>query len=311
MQILVSGITGSIGAKLAPRLAAAGHEVRGMSRQPALETSHEGAGPPEIPVIAADAVSGEGLDAALAGIEVAYFLIHSMEAEAAGRFSELERLAAENFVSAARSAGVRRIVYLGGLMPTEGPASRHLASRLAVERILLEATAESVALRASIVIGARSRSFRLLVRLVERVPILLIPAWRDYRTAPIDERDVIAYLARAATAELPSGQSLDIAGPQVVTYGQLIERIRDQMLVARPVINIPYVSATPIASRISAMITGEDHGLIGPLMEGLTGDLLPRDDHATKLLAVRRHSLDAAIERALREWEEIEPLRAR
>jgi uncharacterized protein YbjT (DUF2867 family) len=141
--------------------------------------------------------------------------------------------------------------------------------------------------------------------------VLVVPAWRRHRTAPIDERDVLAYLTAAATNERVSGCSLDIAGPDVVTYGDLIERIRDALLVSRPVIGLSRLTVTPIASRVSAVIAGEQHALIGPLMDGLDTDLLPRDDRVAELLPIRRHSLDAAIERALREWEAVEPLRAR
>jgi hypothetical protein len=122
---------------------------------------------------------------------------------------------------------------------------------------------------------------------------------------------VVAYLLAAATSDGIGGQSLDIAGPEVVTYGELIERIRDAMLVARPVIEVPYLTVTPVASRLSALLTGEHHDLVGPLMEGLDTDLLPRDERVTELLPLRRHSLDAAIERALRDWERHERLRAR
>jgi len=161
------------------------------------------------------------------------------------------------------------------------------------------------------VIGARSRSFRFLVRLVERMPVLLIPAWRERRTAPVDQRDVVECLARAATDQSVKGHSLDIAGPDVLTYGALIERIRDLLLINRPIVNLPRLHVTPIASRISAVIAGEQHALIGPLMEGLASDLLPRKPLATELLGVRRHSLDAAIEHALYQWEQVEQLRSR
>ena len=265
-----------------------------------------------IPVVQTDAVSGAGLDRALDGVEVAYFLIHSMErATGDGTFMVRERAAAENFARSARAAGVKRVVYLGGLVPEGGPASDHLASRLAVEQILLAATPCSVAFRASIVIGARSRSFRFLVRLVERLPVLAIPAWRTNLTRPIDERDVIELLARAATSERVCGLSLDVGGPDVVSYGELIDRIRESMLVSRPTISFKRLTVTPIASRIASLIAGEKHELIGPLMDSLGQDLLPRDDRAAQLLDVRMHSLDAAIEHALREWEAAERLAAR
>jgi nucleoside-diphosphate-sugar epimerase len=187
----------------------------------------------------------------------------------------------------------------------------HLASRLAVEDILLEAVPTSVALRASIVIGARSRSFRFLVRLVERMPVLAYPAWWRNRTAPIDERDMVEVLARSATSERVSGMRLDVGGADIVSYGELIERIADLMLVDRPGFRFKRLTVTPIASRVAAVIAGERWELVGPLMESLDTDLLPGPDQAAQLLGVRLHTLDAAIEHALADWERDEPLAAR
>lgn len=307
VRILVTGVSGFVGSRLVPRLRRDGHELRGFARDPARVAV-------DLPLVVGDAVAGDGLDAALDGVDVAYYLIHSMEPPpdgAAAAFQARERTAAERFAAAARAAGVRRIVYLGGLVPADRPPSAHLASRLAVERVLLAATPEALALRASIVIGARSRSFRFLVRLIERLPVLALPPWRDHRTQPIDERDVVEALARAATApEAAGGRSLDVAGPDVVTYRELIERIRDHLLLDRPVVPLDAPAPTSVASRVAAAIAGEEHALVGPLMESLASDLLPRADGAAAL-GVRRHSLDAAIEHALREWERAEPLAAR
>jgi nucleoside-diphosphate-sugar epimerase len=247
----------------------------------------------------------------LADIEVAYFLIHSMEPSTDGIFGERERRAAENFAHAAARAGVRRVVYLGGLLPARGPASPHLASRMAVEGVLRAAVPDTVVLRASIVIGAASRSFRFLVRLIERLPVLAVPAWHSHRTAPIDERDILEMLLRAGESPLAGAQTLDVGGPDVLSYGELIERIRDHMLVGRPTVSFRRLTVTPIASRVAAVIAGERYELIGPLMESLGEDLLPRDSRAAGLLGVRLHSLDSAIEHALRDWEAHEPLAAR
>ena len=303
MRILVTGASGSIGSVLLPHLARDGHELRAFARDPARVRA-------DVPVVRGDAITGAGLDEALEGIDVAYYLIHSMEAGAGG-FDALERRAAENFVAAAQRAGVGRAVYLGGLVPAGDAVSRHLGSRLEVERILLAGFPESVALRASIVIGAHARAFRFLVRLVERMRILALPRWREHRTQPVDARDVTAMLAAAAaTPDAKGGISLDAAGPDVVTYDELIQRIAHHLLVGRPALRLR-LSATPLAAPIAAAIAGEDPGLIAPLMESLSADLLPRPGHAPGVLGVRLHSLDRAIEHALREWEDAEELAAR
>jgi uncharacterized protein YbjT (DUF2867 family) len=304
MNVLVTGVTGAIGADLAPRLVAAGHRVRGFARDPARVAVAGLDG-----VVRGDAVTGAGLGEALDGIDVAYFLIHSMEAAAQtdGGFAAHDRRAAAAFARAAQAAGVRRVVYLGGLVPHVSP---HLASRLEVEEALLAAAPEGVALRASIVVGARSRSFRFLVRLVERVPVMPLPDWRANRTAPIDARDVMAYLVAAGTAPVDGRLSLDIGGPEVMTYAAMIERIRDAMLLGRPRLDLP-LSVTPVASRIAAAIAGEDPALIEPLMGSLGSDLLPRDDRARALLGVRLHTFDAAVERALRDLEALEDVAGR
>ena len=128
---------------------------------------------------------------------------------------------------------MRRIVYLGGLVPRDWPPTRHLASRRGVEQVLLAAAPDSLALRASIVIAARSRSFRLLVRLVERLPLLTLPPWRRFRTQPIDGRDLVAMLTRAADAAPVDGRVIDVAGPEVLSYEEMLERIAEIMLIKR------------------------------------------------------------------------------
>jgi uncharacterized protein YbjT (DUF2867 family) len=348
MRILVTGASGFAGSLLVPRLCADGHGVRALGRDPervrvalacALQGARDGAGaqqraaggrprhttrhrpPGELEVVRADVLTGEGLAHALDGIEVAYYLIHSMESAPAEarQFAERERVAAERFATTAAAAGVRRIVYLGGLHPARsrrptphGPPaapSRHLASREHVERILLDAVADSIALRASIVIGARSRSFRLLVRLVERMPVLTLPAWHVFRTQPIDARDVTELLAACATATTRS-RSLDVGGPDVLTYGEMLAGIAELMLVNRPSVRVG-VNLTGIAARVAAAVAGEDPALVVALMQGLQGDLIAADDHAAEQLGVRLHSFQAAVQRALAEWEQFETLAAR
>jgi uncharacterized protein YbjT (DUF2867 family) len=300
LQTLVTGVSGYVGAALTPRLRRDGHAVRGFARSRA----RVGAAHAQLDeLVLGDATTGEGLQAALDGVEVAYYLIHSMETAAGTGFAELERRQAERFAEAARAAGVRRIVYLGGLLPAGHVPSRHLASRLAVEEALLAAAPEAIAFRASIVIAARSRSFRFLVRLIERLPVLAVPAWRVHRTQPIDGRDIVAFLARAATAGRErAGRAWDVGGPDVMSYGEMLDRIADVMMLERPTVRLGF-NLTPLASVMAAAIAGEDPALIEPLMESLEYDLLPRHADAAAAFGVRLHRFEAAVERALREME--------
>jgi len=306
MRILVTGVSGFAGAALVPRLLADSHELRGFARDPARVSV-------DVPVVAGDAVTGEGLEEALEGVDVAYFLIHSME-RGDVTFAAREAAAAARFVAAAQRTGLRRVVYLGGIIPADRTPSAHLSSRLAVEEALLAGVPEAVALRASIVIGAGSRSFRFLVRLVERIPVIPLPAWRTHRTQPIDAGDVIELLAAAGTTpHAAGGLSLDIAGPDVVTYAELIDAIRDALMVTRAALELPAMppGLASLAAPLAAAITGEDPDLIGPLMASLETDLLPRDDRAAELLGVPLRRLHRSIALALREWEAVEQLGAR
>jgi uncharacterized protein YbjT (DUF2867 family) len=313
VRVLLTGATGFVGSFLLDRLLREDHELRALVRRP-----ERLAAAPGVEVMRGDAVTGEGLERAMHEVEVAYYLIHSMESSP-GSFVERELIAAANFAAAARRAGVRRIVYLGGLLPhwdSEQPAaagrppvSAHLASRAAVESLLMDAVPGSLSLRASIVIGARSRSFRLLVRLVERMPLLALPAWQRFRTQPIDERDVTEMLLRCATTPI-SGEVLEIGGPDVLSYGDMLRAIAEAMLVGRPSLRLPF-NARGLTARVAAAIASEDPELVVPLMEGLQGDLLPRDDRTAVRLGVRLHSFDSAVDHALAEWERAEPLAAR
>ncbi|HET8823130.1 MAG TPA: NAD(P)H-binding protein [Thermoleophilaceae bacterium] len=302
---LVTGGTGYVGSRLLHRIAAEGRPVRALARRP------EGlAG--DVPAVRGDLLSGEGLVEALDGCSSAYYLVHSMEAAAGnGDFAGRDRRMAETFADAAAKAGVERIVYLGGIVPTRRPLSPHLESRLEVEEILLSAVPRSTALRASIVIGSGSSSFRILVRLVERLRVLPMPRWRSNRTQPIDERDVIEFLARTPQVPEAAGRSLDVVGPDVMTYGAMIERIAEAMGVGRMPLTLN-VSLTPPASAVVAAVTGQPVELVRPLMESLESDLLPRDpDEAPALYGLRPHRFDRAVDHALAEWESTERLGAR
>ena len=301
---LVTGATGYVGGRLVERLAREGRPVRAMARDPSRLAAAGGVEP-----VRADVLSGAGLSEALEGCSAAYYLVHSME-HGDEDFGERDRRAARNFARAAREAGVETVVYLGGIAPPPGtPLSPHLASRLEVEEVLLAELPRAVALRASIVIGARSPSFRILVRLVERLRVLPFPGWWRHHTQPIDERDAIEYLARAPRVPEAAGRSLDIAGPDVLSYGEMIERIAELMGVGRSPLRLR-ATQTPAASAVVSAVVEQPIELVRPLMESLESDLLPRDD-ALSVFGLRLHSFDRAVERSLREWERAEALTAR
>ena len=235
-----------------------------------------------------------------------------MEGDGRAGFEANERTAAENFVAAAQRAGVRRVVYLGGLVPQDRPLSRHLRSRLEVERILLAGLPEAVALRASIVIGARSRSFRFMVHLVERMSVLTLPAWREHRTQPIDARDVGAFLLAAATT--PHARRRVVTGYRGARRTDLRT---DDRAHRRPHARAPARAAhrpQRDADRGPDRRRDRRRGRRASSRRSwrawraicCRATIAPRDCSACAFTASTR-----AVERALREWEAGEPLAAR
>ena len=303
---LVTGASGYVGGRLVERLRSEGRPVRALARDAARLVPGDG-----VEAAGGDVISGRGIREALEGCRVAYYLVHSMEAADDPDFAARDRAAARTFAEAASAAGVERVVYLGGLAPTGRPASPHIASRVEVEEILLEFGPSATALRASILIGARSSSFRMLVRLVERLRLLPLPAWRSNRTQPIAERDAIEYLARSPQIPAAAGRSLDICGPDIVTYGEMVAQIAEAMGVGRMPLDLG-VSLTSPASAVVSALTDQPLELVRPLMASLESDLLPRDAReAADLYDIDPLPFPRAVDRALADWERHEELAAR
>ena len=303
---LIVGATGYVGTLLTQALVAERRQVRALSRHPP-QTGGDGA----VQNVQGDVLTDEGVDAALDGCDVAYYLVHSMEAGAVS-FEARDRQAAANFAAACRRAGVERVVYLGGIEPS-GPLSAHMRSRLEVERILMDSLSGATGLRASIIVGAGSPSFRLMVRLIERLPVLPLPPWRVRRTQPIAERDVIRCLVRTPLIEATAGRSIDLVGPDVLTYAEILAGIAAELDINRPPVELPIFTA-PAFGAVAAAIAEGDPDLVRALMGSLNADVLPRSADAaavmSALFGVRPLAFTRAVRRALRDWERDEPLAA-
>ncbi|HET6869719.1 MAG TPA: NAD(P)H-binding protein [Solirubrobacteraceae bacterium] len=304
---LIVGATGYVGSLLTRALVAEGRAVRALSRRPPKVPPPGG-----VQTVRGDVLNDEGLDAALEGCDVAYYLVHSMEAGASS-FEARDRQAARNFVAACRRAGVDRVVYLGGIEPS-GPPSPHMRSRLEVERILMEGLPAAAGLRASIIIGAGSPSFRLMVRLIERIPVLPLPPWRDRSTQPIAERDVVECLVRTPLIDATCGRSIDIVGPDPLTYAEILEGIAAELELDRPPVKLSVFTA-PAFAAVGSKIAGSDADLVRALMGSLNADVLPRSQRAAQemngLFGINPLPFVRAVRRALADWELEEPLAAR
>ena len=304
---LIVGATGYVGGLLTQAIVREGRAVRALSRHPD-RVGRNGL----IESVRGDVLADEGLDAALDGCDVAYYLVHSMEAGTTS-FEARDRQAVENFAAACRRAGVERVVYLGGIKPT-GPPSAHMRSRLEVEHILMDRLAGATGLRASIVIGAGSPSFRLMVRLIERIPVLPLPPWRRRRTQPIAERDVIECLVRTPLLDATAGRSIDLVGPEPLTYVEILHGIATELGIDRPEVDLPIFTA-PAFAAVASAIAGTDADLVRALMGSLDADVLPRSEHAAEEMAelygVRPLPFARAVRRALADWERDEPLGGR
>ncbi|MEZ0449130.1 SDR family oxidoreductase [Cellulomonas sp. ICMP 17802] len=272
--VAVTGVTGYVGGRLVPELLAAGYRVRAIARHP-----DRLRGRPwfdDVEVASADASEPEQIRAALEGVDVAYYLIHSL---GSGRsFESTDRHTALTFGQAAREAGVGRVVYLGGLYPAGEDLSPHLASRTEVGEILLASGVPTTVLRAAVILGSGSASFEMMRYLTERLPAMTVPRWVENRIQPIAIRDVLRYLVGSAAMPREINRGFDIGGPDVLTYREMMQRYAQAAGLPRRIIVGVGVLTPRLSSLWVSLVTPVPSGLARPLVESLVHEVVC-DEH--------------------------------
>jgi len=289
---LLTGASGYVGGRLRRALEAGGRLVRCMARRPEYLRPRVADG---THVVAGDVLNPSSLPSALRGVHTAYYLIHSMASSS--DYAENDRRGAESFAKAAREAGVRQLVYLGGLGQGER-LSRHLASRQDVGRILRESGIPTIEFRASIVIGSGSLSFELIRALVERLPAMVTPSWVDTPTQPIGVEDLVAYLV--AALELPARESIvyEIGGPDRVSYGNLMREYTRLRGLRRVMVSVPLL--TPRLSSLWLALVSPVYARVGrELIEGMQNATVVQNDRALRDFAIRPRGIREVLARAL------------
>lgn len=296
MRVLVTGATGYIGGRLVPALLAAGHEVRCFARDPArLADRFDG-----VEIARGDVFDAQAVRAAMAGCDVAYYLIHSMS-DVRRDFTRRDREAARTFGRAAAEAGIARIVYLGGLGDDDERArlSRHLRSRHEVGEELRAGGVPVTEFRAAVIVGSGSVSFEMVRYLTERLPVMIAPKWVRTRIQPIFVRDVIAYLVAALAHEESTGRIVEIGGADVLSYGEMMLRYAAIRGLSRRIVIVPFFTPR-LSSYWVHLVTPIPARIARPLIDGLFNEVVVRDDAARTLFpSIVPIGYDEAVTRAL------------
>jgi len=297
MNVLVTGASGFVGKRLVPALLDAGHDVSVLVRDRSTYDAPDG-----VDVFEGDVLEPESLAAALHDVDAAYYLIHAMGG--GGSFEERDRRGARNFAKAAEGTGVDRVVYLSGLGVDGDDLSAHLRSRREVEAVLRRGDYELTVLRAAIIVGHGSASFRIVRQLSSRLPVMITPRWVSTRVQPIAIADVIAYLVGVLDTPETAGETFQIGGPEVMTYREMLSAVGRRLTGRTPVI-VPIPLLTP---RLSAywvdLVTDVPAGVAHPLIDGMATDVVVTDDRIRSLVPIELTPFETAVERALEEERE-------
>ncbi|MEO7261149.1 MAG: NAD(P)H-binding protein [Jatrophihabitantaceae bacterium] len=288
-DVLVTGASGFIGSHLCRALELAGHRVRAMTRHP---DSYTGAGQP----MAGDVGEPSSLRQPLAGVDVAYYLVHSLDS---AEFEDVDARAARAFGAAAAEAGVRRIIYLGGLGAEDQRLSAHLRSRRAVESLLGQAGVPVTVLRAAVVIGHGGISWEITRQLVDHLPVMIAPRWVSTRTQPIALADVVRYLVAVLAAPESTGQVYEIGGPEVLRYIDMLQRAaRIQHKRMLPVLPVPLLTPR-LSSAWLALVTDVNLATARNLVDSMTTEVVVRQNSIQRLAPGPTIGYDESVRLAL------------
>ncbi len=299
-KILLTGATGFVGGRLLRTLSDRGFSPRCMVRS--LEKFRRRF--PDYPagcLYEGDLFGSETLARALEGVELAYYLVHSMGGRSlfnVAEFAERDRLAARNFVRAADRAGVKRIVYLGGLGEMADNLSKHLKSRHEVADILESGRARATIFRAANILGAGGAPFEMLRHLVEKLPVMLVPRWVNTRCQPIDIRDVIEYLAGCIDHPATEGSEFDIGGPEIITYRDMMRIYARVRGLKRALISLPLLTPR-LSSLWISLLSPVPAGVVSPLLEGLRNEVVCRENRIRDIIPIPLTPLEVSICNAL------------
>jgi uncharacterized protein YbjT (DUF2867 family) len=290
MKVLVAGSSGFVGRRLCPALEAAGHAVRAMTRRP---ESYHGVGE----AVRGDVHDAGSLSAALAGCDVAYYLVHSLDD---ADFEQRDAEAARIFAGAAAEAGLRRIIYLGGLGDDADDLSAHLRSRREVEELLGSGGVPVTTLRAGIIVGHGGISWEITRQLVEHLPIMVTPCWVQTRTQPIAVADVVRYLVGVLEVPEAAARAFDIGGPDVLAYVDMMRRVA--AIQGRPLLVVPVPLLSPqLSSLWLSLVTDVDAQTGRSLVDSMINEMVVREDSIRRLIPFEPMDYDSAVLQALGE----------
>jgi uncharacterized protein YbjT (DUF2867 family) len=296
-RVLIIGATGFVGARLIPELVKKNVKLRLLMRDlaKAAPLIPKGA---DIELVQGDLVANAGLAEALRGIHTAFYLVHSMGGKTLFKneeYAEKDRIAAKNFISAAEAAGLKRVIYLGGLGETSDNLSEHLRSRAEIAQIISSGSPKATVLRAAIIIGARGASYEMLRYLVERLPIMITPKWVETRIQPIAIQDVLAYLVGCLLTPKTAGQKFDIGGNEIFTYVEMMQKYAEvRGLAKRLIVRVPVL--TPMLSAYWVdLMTPIPSGIAHPLIEGLRNEVICHDNRIDQFVPITKTPFKEAV----------------